>query len=259
MIPVMKKTLCAALAALLMISVLGVPGLALHAGVRAAANQELHFRTGPNTAYTDLYVLPESTPIVAIEFEEGNDVTWVLCDFEYRGSRVRGYTGLRRMSLESADIDYAHHTRLQRSLVYDADVFSSPDLTSSVRTRLSAGTTVTFLEFEGAYCFIEYKRGSQLERGYVREECFMIDQDEFLESFPENDADSIYVVSPSARMYAAPGGGELLYDIPYDSSVSIYYDEYLFDGYMSVYYGGLHGYVSYLDLNDLRGLPQTEY
>ena len=250
-----KHMFRATLTAMVLLLALALPAGAIPSGLRAVPNQQLHFRTGPNTAFTDLYVLPKSTPIVAIELEEGNDVTWVLCDFEYKGSRVRGYTGLKRMEI-SGGISWANHARLERRLVRDAEVFASPDLSSTVRAQLSSGATVTFLEFEGSYCFIEYRRGSQRERGYVLEDCFMVDQDEYLEDFPSNDGMTLYVVSASAPMYAGPGpDSALLFNIPYDACVSVPWDEGYSGDYMPIYYGGLRGYGYYRDFNDLRGLP----
>ena len=175
----MKKrlviTAALVLALLLCLSATALADLNL-AGVRAIPNQKLSFRTGPNTAYGELYTLPQSTPIVALELENGNGVTWVLVEFEYEGGRVRAYTGLKRMSL-TGYVPYASHDSLSRRLVSDAEVYAAPDMThSAVRASLRAGTSVTFLGYEGSYCFIEYKAGGELNRGYIREESFWVDQ-----------------------------------------------------------------------------------
>lgn len=140
---------------LLLFVLLSVPAQAVTQGGIAVPNQKLHFHTGPNTAFTDLYVLPKSTDVIAIEMEEGNDVTWVLCDFEYKGNRVRGYTGLKRLDL-CEPVLWTSNYNLSRTLISDGDVYAAPDDTTLRRATLKAGTTVTFLNFEGSFCFIEY-------------------------------------------------------------------------------------------------------
>ncbi len=223
-------------------------------GVRAEPNQKLAFRTGPNTAYGELYTLPQSTAINALELEEGNGVVWVLVDFEYNGSRVRAYTGLKRMSL-SGGIPYANHDHLIRRLQSGGDVYASPDMNAAVRATLAEGDEVDFLGFEGDYCFIEYRSGGELNRGYVRQELFWIDQYEYAEYFPENDTFTYYAVCRFSRMYAQPSErSELLFSIPFDASVTVDYWEIedTPDGWLPIYYGGLHGYGRYDEFCDLR-------
>lgn len=246
----LKSLALALLIALVGLMALAEPNLN---GVRAAANQPLAFRTGPNTAYGELYTLPQDTPIVAIELEEGNGVIWALVEFQHAGRRVRAYTGLKRLNLMDS-VPYAEHERLKRSLVSGSTVYAAPDLNAEVRCTLPEGYEVVFLGFDGAYCFIEYSVSGALDRGYVREEAFMVDLGEFAEPFPDNPGDSWYAISASAPMYERPGGGELLFDIPFDASVTILFDEYYSapDGWISLYYGGLHGYGRYDDFCDLR-------
>ncbi|MBQ8954150.1 MAG: hypothetical protein IJ048_08545 [Clostridia bacterium] len=247
-----KKAMLALLAlALLSASAWAEPNLA---GVRAIPNQKLSFRTGPSTAYGEIDTLPQSTPIVAIELEEGNGVTWVLVEFEYYGSRMRAYTGLKRMAL-TGYIPYASHDWLSRTLLFDSAVYAAPDLNAAQRAELRAGTTVTFLGFEGSYCFIEYRAGGELNRGYVREEDFMVDLGEFAEDFPDNDGDTFYSINAYSPMYASPSErSEVLFDVPFDASVTVLFSE--FDStpsdWLSIYYGGLHGYGRYDDFCDLR-------
>ena len=225
------------------------------AGVRAIPNQKLSFRTGPNTAFAELDTLSQDTPIVALELEEGNGVTWVLVEFEYYGSRMRAYTGLKRMSL-TGYIPYADHYNLSRRLVLDGQVYTAPDLNATVRDVLPAGTSVTFLGFEGAYCFIEYRWGGELDRGYVRQEDFWVDQYEFAEYFPENPGDAVYAVSTYSPVYAEPSErSEIIAWAPFDASAAILFDEWLYsspDDWIPLYYGGLRGYGRHDDFCDLR-------
>ena len=252
----MKKRLAAAALALVLLLSLSPAALAdlNRAGVRAIPNQKLSFRTGPNTAYGELYTLPQSTPIVALELENGNGVTWVLVEFEYGGSRVRAYTGLKRMSL-SGYVPYANHYALSRRLVSSAEVYAAPDMLATVRASLSAGTSVTFLGFEGAYCFIEYRYGGELNRGYIREEAFWVDQGEFAEYFPDNYGDTYYAISSYSPLYAKPDlNSTVLAWAPFDASASYFYyaQDGLPRGWYSLYYGGMHGYGYYMDFCDLR-------
>ena len=246
-----------ALAALLML--LALPALAVNDGCRAWPNQRLHFRTGPNTAFTDLYTLPQDTKVYAIELEEGNDVTWVLCEFEYQGQRVRGYTGLKRFSLDHS-LAWADHAWLERRVVNAADIYAASDDNSAVRGHVRAGDTLTFLSFEGDYCLVEYRRGQQRERGYVHAFAFWVDQDEFGEWFPDNPTDTWYVVRrPSAEMHEGPSSSSpVLYTIPYDRCVAIDCSEGNDGDWLRFYYGGAWGYGRRDDFNDLRGIVESE-
>ena len=250
----LRKIVC--LAALLLM--LSLPALAVNDGCRAWPNQKLHFRTGPNTAYTDLYVLPQSTQVYAIEYEEGNDVTWVLCEFESQGRRVRGYTGLKRFTLDRS-LSWASHYNLERRVVNDGEVYAAPDDTSQVRARVRAGDRVTFLDFEGDYCFIEYRRSGERERGYVHAFSFWVDEDEYAEWFPDNTMDTIYAVRGSCPMYeSASENSRLLFNIPYDRCVAVYPDSWASSGWVRIYYGGVWGYGKARDFNDLRGYVEPE-
>jgi len=240
------------------LAMLCAPALAVTQGGSTMPNQELHFRTGPNTAFTDLYVLPRSTNVIAIEMEEGNDVTWVLCDFEYEGNRVRGYTGLKRLDL-CEPILWASHYDLSRTLISDAEVYAAPDDTTNRRATLKTGSTVTFLDFEGSFCFIEYQKGGQRERGYIHESAFWIDQYEFAEWFPENEYVNWYVVRPSAYVYDSFVTGKPLYSIPYDRSVIVDFNTDLPDDWISIYYAGQWNFGHRGDFNDLRGFVEPGY
>ncbi len=258
----MKKRIVIA-AALCLVLLLSLNTAALAdlnlAGVRAVPNQKIALRTGPSTAYGEMDTMAQSTSVVALELEEGNGVTWVLIELEMYGSRVRAYTGLKRLSL-TGPLPYANHDRLSRRLVSEGTVFTAPDLNATVRATLPAGTSVTFLGFEGEYCFIEYSRNGELNRGYVRQEDFWVDQYEFAEYFPENDGETFYAISNYSPLYAQPNDqSEILAWAPFDASATCLSSEqdYLPRGWYSLYYGGLHGYGYYMDFCDLR-FPDPE-
>ena len=137
-------------------------------GAAATPNQKLALRTGPNTAYTELYMLPQSTDITAYEYEEGNGVTWVLIEYFYQGHRCRGYTGLKRMSVHG-DIPWANHYNTTVYTRYAATVYAAPAEDAGYRGRLAAGEAVTLLDYENGCAYVEYYDGGAgaWARGYV--------------------------------------------------------------------------------------------
>lgn len=146
----MMKKLIALVLVLSML--LAVPALA---AVRAIPNQKLAFRTGPNTKYVELYTLPQNTDITAIEYEEGNGVTWVLVEFFYQGSRVRAYTGLKRMSVQG-NIPWANHAWTNVIVNTAGQVASAPSTNAAYRGKVGVGESVTLLRYDGDYAYIEF-------------------------------------------------------------------------------------------------------
>ena len=157
----MKRTTRMACALLLALAF-----LCAEASVSATPNQKLAFRTGPNTKYAELYSLPQSTAIRAIEYEEGNGVTWVLVEYTYKGSRCRAYTGLKRMTVHGT-IPWADHIGTDAYLTAGADVYAAPSYDAAYRSYVARGTRVTLLRYEGGYAFIEFSDGGTPSRGYV--------------------------------------------------------------------------------------------
>jgi len=137
-------------------------------GVSATPNQKLAFRTGPNTAYPDLFTLPQNTEITAYEYEEGNGVTWVLVEFEYEGRPCRAYTGLKRMDVHGS-IPWANHEWIYAETKFDCKILSAPFDNAVFRSYIYAGTPVSILTFESGYAYIEYYDYSlgMNSRGYV--------------------------------------------------------------------------------------------
>ena len=134
--------------------------------VDATPNQRLAFRTGPNTKYVELYTLSQSTPIKAIEYEEGNGVTWVLVEFTRDSQKVRAYTGLKRMSVNGY-IPWADHLNWSCRVTSGGTVYAAPTDRGAYRGRLSYGDYVTLLRYEGDYAFIEFYDGNTPSRGYI--------------------------------------------------------------------------------------------
>ncbi|MBQ6595165.1 MAG: hypothetical protein IJH78_05835 [Clostridia bacterium] len=138
------------------------------AGCPAVPNQQLALRTGPSTAYAELGSMPQNTQITAFEYEEGNDVTWVLVEYTKNGQVCRGYTGLKRMTVYGS-IPWARHMDQRAWLRSGCTVYAAPSSYAAYRTALGPGTAVTVLGWENGYANIEFFDLAQnaLNRGYV--------------------------------------------------------------------------------------------
>ena len=137
-------------------------------GAAATPNQKLFFRSGPNTAFTGLFTLPQSTKLVAYEYEEGNGVPWVLVEFEYQGMVCRAYTGLKRMEVHG-NIPWADHLWESNLISRSSTVLAAPCNNAYYRGHIDAGTYVSILGYENGYAYIEYydsDAGADC-RGYV--------------------------------------------------------------------------------------------
>ncbi|MDO4867654.1 MAG: hypothetical protein Q4C10_14065 [Clostridia bacterium] len=224
-------------------------------GTWALHDGPLAFRTGPGERYAQCCELSRDASAVAIELEQNGRDHWVLCEFQLSGNRVRAYAKFTGIHLDD-DIPFASHSRFPRRLVSDAQVFTAPDLHSEVRSELSEGEEVLFLAFEGDYCFIEFADGGQPCRGYVREECFMVDLGEFAEDFPDNDSMTLYVIKESANLYSDPDeSSEALFEMPFNASATLWFDSYYEhapEGWTPLHYGGLFGWGRTRDFSDLR-------
>lgn len=235
------------------------PAFAVTQGSMVDFYQELHFRTGPGTDFADFCAVPVGADVTAIEMEEGDGVTWMLCDYEYRGNRARGYTDLENLELIEPVL-WSSNYELSRTLINDSDVYAAPDDTSLVRASLRAGDVVTFLNFEGSFCFVEYQQGGARERGYIHEYAFWVDLGEFSEWFPDNEYYNMYVVRPSANVYGTFLGNQPPeYSIPYDRSVIMGLTSNLPDDWIDVYYAGKWWFGHRGDFNDLRGFIELDY
>ena len=163
----MKKTILCLLAAILL-----TVALAASAGASASAtpNQQLALRTGPNRDYVWIGTMPQTTSIRAFEFDSVNGVTWVLVEYESGGKVYRGYTGLKRMSV-NGNIPWADHLEISVTARNGGTIYTAPSERAARRGALQAGDTVTLLEYENDYAFIEYYDAEEgaPSRGYVYE------------------------------------------------------------------------------------------
>ena len=182
----MKRLISTFLTVLLAICLLTGPALA---SVSATPNQKLAFRTGPSTSYVELYTLPQSTSIRAIEYESGNDVTWVLVEFVYQNSVCRAYTGLKRMSVNGY-IPWADHLYWDACTTQSCDVWAAPSYSAGYRATLSKGSYVSILDYEGDFCFIEFYDGGTLSRGYVMDYALSLSGDDIWGGYDYYGGDS---------------------------------------------------------------------
>lgn len=157
----MKRIVTILLALLMTIS-----GLTASAAM-AFPNQQLSFRTGPNTRYTELFTLPQSTYIRPIEAEEGNGVTWILCEFDYKGKTYYGYTGLKRMEIVG-DLYYADHAYINCLVRQATSVYSAP-YSGAIVGKVRALEMVNLLKVEGSSVYIEFYDGTNKapSRGWI--------------------------------------------------------------------------------------------
>ena len=137
-------------------------------GISATPNQKLFFRTGPNTAYPEMFSKPENTRLIAYEYEEGNGVVWVLVEFEHQGMRCRGYTGLKRMTVHGT-IPWANHLNYSARTYRSSTVYAAPASNAYFRGNIGAYEWVSVLDYENGYAYIEYYDGDKgtYSRGYV--------------------------------------------------------------------------------------------
>ncbi len=96
----MKRRL---IALLLLLGLLLAVGCALadfqYASVWARLNRKMSTRTGPGTQYDEpgtFFSSGTDVLLVSRAYDSANDRWWVQADFEYRGKRIRAYTGSQR-------------------------------------------------------------------------------------------------------------------------------------------------------------------
>ena len=160
----MKKRIAIALLLVLLCGALSATALAVY----ATPNQRLAFRSGPNTRYTELFMMSENTRVVAYETEYGNDVAWVLLEFVRNGKVQRAYTGLKRVDV----FDYLPSARLafqSACMRASAAVYAAPTDNTVVRGRVGRNEVVTYLNSENGYDYIEFydSDSGQPSRGYI--------------------------------------------------------------------------------------------
>jgi len=136
--------------------------------VVAIPNQRLAFRTGPSTDYVELFTLPQSTDINAVEYESGSGVTWVLVEFTYNGEEYCAYTGLKRMEVKG-NIPWADHMYRSVQITSDATVFAAPSYNAAYRSSVDCLDKVSLLRYDGDFAYIEFYNNDKgaLDRGWV--------------------------------------------------------------------------------------------
>lgn len=164
----MKRFVSALAALCMLLTLFACPA---DAAVSATPNQKLAFRTGPNTKYVDMHTLPQSTSLTAIEYEEGNGVTWVLVEFLDQGRYVRGFARLDGVTVVGEVPPAVNAYRCAAGLTADSIVYAAPKDSAAVHTYLPEDVTVWVLDFvENGYAYIEFAglTSGLLDRGYVQ-------------------------------------------------------------------------------------------
>ena len=232
--------------------------LSVLAEVYATPNQKLFFRTGPNTEYVGLCEMPESTSLIALEYESGNGVTWVLVEYTRDGRRERAYTGLKRMTVHG-EIPWADHLNIDVEVTGLCNVYGGPGYDYSVRGSLSSGNTVTLLRIDGDFAFVDYYDYSAgaYTRGWVAsdkiENGWWSGSGSSSYGYPSQPSDP-YSVSyyGGTLVYVSDYSGALLYEqpnansgyltfIPYGAVLESYCTTN--NGFLYVGYNGWEGYV----------------
>lgn len=194
--------------AILLVLLMAIAGLSASAAM-AFPNQQLSFRTGPNTRYTELFTLPQSTSITPLELEEGNGVMWVMCEFTYKGNTYHGYTGLKRMDLVG-NIMVADHIFRNACMIQGCSVYTAPSSNAAVRGKVGQYELVNYLRSENGYDYIEFydSASKSPSRGWVNTN--YVDLSDCAASFM-TEASSVYAeASSSSRKVGKVGKYEMV-------------------------------------------------
>lgn len=232
----------------------GLPLSAL--AVSATPNQKLAMRTGPNTKYTEPGSMPRSTSLTAIEYESGNGVTWVYVEFWRDGKLDRGYTGLKRMTVNGY-IPWADHLSIESWMDSDSEVYSGPDYCYYDRYYVSEGQEVTLLRYEDGFAFIDFYDydSDAYVRGWVPEEALDGEYDDYNGGYAPPgsyrsgygdtwfyDGTLVTVYGSSAPLYETPyAGSAVLCWMPVGSVMSS--SASTSTGHLFVNYNGYEGFV----------------
>ena len=136
--------------------------------IEAVPNQKLALRGCPDTGSVWLSQLSKSTEITVLEREKGNGVEWVLIEFYRKGAWERAYTPKYRVDVEDY-VPWADHMDIECEAAWDGAIYAVPDYDGAYRGWLDAGESVTLLEYDGPFAFIEFfdDDNDRDNRGYV--------------------------------------------------------------------------------------------
>ena len=102
-----KRFFTIALAIALLLTAFAVPASAYSYAQQARANQKLSLRSGPSTDTEDLgtYEMKgQYVELSAKSWDYINSIWWVRCSFTYKGSRITGWTGVKRFDGATFDL-----------------------------------------------------------------------------------------------------------------------------------------------------------
>ncbi len=166
-------SLCAAAAWL----VLCLPCIALASGydgesVLLLATDKLSTRNGPGTKYRETGTFDlrgEYVTVLTCE-EDANGVSWVECEFAWKGELMRVYTGLKRFACEDAsEIFYALPWYFDAKALRTVPARYGPgeEYAAYDSLTMDKGQKVSFLRLEGDWAQVEWTTTKQSYRVWV--------------------------------------------------------------------------------------------
>lgn len=158
---VMWMVLCLAATAMADIGVAGVlqgsgvPNYVLQP-IAATLNQKMSTRSGPSTGYTELGTFQQSTAIVVFEQEMGSGVPWGMVEFQYKGTLMRAYTGMKRIDA-LGNVPWGNTTATDAITAYDVVPHYGPgDAYAPCSKTLPAGSLIQAFHEESGYVMADF-------------------------------------------------------------------------------------------------------
>ena len=157
--------------------VLCLPCIALASGydgesVLLLATDKLSTRNGPGTKYRETGTFDlrgEYVTVLTCE-EDANGVSWVECEFAWKGELMRVYTGLKRFACEDAsEIFYALPWYFDAKALRTVPARYGPgeEYAAYDSLKMDKGQMVSFLRLEGDWAQVEWATTKQSYRVWV--------------------------------------------------------------------------------------------
>ena len=168
----MKRFLSLLISILLLIQLPVLADTGSYSQYTAPLLMRLATREGPTTEYAEpgsFFKKGETVEVLSITYDV-NSVPWVQVEFSYRGSRMRAYTGLKRVDINPALLPldeenvYAHITSSTRCYRGPGEGYARYDFT------VPKGTAGHVRNVENGYCQFIYTRNDLLRLVWVPEE-----------------------------------------------------------------------------------------
>jgi len=135
-------------------------------GRRAALNQSMAARTGPNTKYTEPGTFPQSTAITVFYQTSGNGVMWGMVEFKRNGEWYRLYTGMKRIDASNVPKDSENYVYAYLTSAVTPRYGPGTEYAAQPK-KLPAGGSVKAYYQENDYAMVDYEGYDQVIRGWV--------------------------------------------------------------------------------------------